>query len=726
MLNVKTKYGRLVQRAVSAAAVLTAVSAAIPMTGYIASADTAVSSSASSASGSSTEQGSSDMKKALAIVKNRYAIPEEYTAFDYSASESNTRKIFQFTWKTDDGKKAIKATVKGGVITSFTVSSNQHTSTPGFCPMTDAEYKAKAMNYVYQLNPELKGMLTFTSMRYTASSDSVYLYFDQSYKDVKITQRNFFVTLNKYTGELVSYSGDYWENAEYIEPGKALSQDKIKEIYRQDTTLKPYYRISYDQNNNQIVNIVYQPSPSEIYDAVTGELSSMSEDYRSYMDTSNAAYAAGAADTTAESVEEDAADEGGFTDAEISAVKELSGLLSTDELTKLLYKDKYLGLTSDYMLQSSNYYKNEYTDGRTEYLCTLNYVINTSKKYSYISVNCNAETGRIISFWSRKPGATSKLDVSAANKLANEAAKYYMGDKFSEYTASTDNTKPSASTGDYTETQRYMSYLRYVNNIQVSGDNVSISVNSEGEVISFNYTYTEADFGDGKVISEETVFKKLFEQKDMDLLFRGFSDLESNPHIYLTYYMSDWYMNAKTGKLCNYSGTTLSESDDKSSACPYTDIADSAYKAEIETLYRHSIKLSNDDKLKPSNAVTYSEMSSLINNIMNVETYYDYYNEVGVYKNFVENTEESEKKYITRAEMAEMFVKAMGLSQAAELDGIYKAPYADIPENHEKAGYIAIAKALSFIPNTEKLNPDSLVSREYALHCVYQYIAGQR
>lgn len=695
-----------------------AISAAPAAYAETASASTSV--TAESASEDSSTNNSDDMKAALTIVKSRYDIPEEYTVFDYSASKYRGRKKFVFTWRTEDNKSYINATVYGGVITSFNSSPEEFSSSSSmsFCPFSDSEYKTKAMNYVYQLNPGLKGMLSFISMRYSISSSDVRLYFSLVYKGVEIDDNSIYVVLDKETGELKSYSGDYWDDGAYTEPGTALSREEIQAIYREDVTLKPYYRISYDSEGNQLVNIVYTTSDSVLYDAATGEDSTIWDDYNKYMNTSR--YTNGEV-VVEEADSEESYDMGAgvevttatadvsFTESELKSMDEVDGLLSADEVTKLLYKDKYLGITSKYKLDSSYLTKSE-GDDSTTYTWSLSYNLNTEDDYSYVSVNCDAISGKVISFYKSSASSKKEIDVDDANELAAAAAEYYMGDKFDEYVAKTSNTSPVSSTKDYTETSRTLYYVRYVNNIEVTGDTVNIRVNSAGEVTSFSYNYTDADFGDGKVISTSTAFDKLFEQKEMRLYYDGFRDLESKSHIYLLYTMDNWYINAKTGKLCNYNGIEITDST-TSDDCPYTDIEDSAYKDEIEILYRHGVFLTTEDTLSPKKAVTEKEFTAMLNSLMSSSYYY-----------INSATDANTSVSITRTDMAKVLVNRLNLTAAAELDGIYKSPYSDVAEDDENVGYIAIAKAYGLLPNTDSISPDSLVSREYALHCIYNYV----
>lgn len=690
-----------------------------------------------------TEKASSDsksdvseeeqMKNALALVKSKITIPESYSSFTYSTGKNQGMRSYNFTWTDPSSSDSYSAEVTGDIITAY--QAPYHNSwNRGISSHNPSYFVNKALSWVYKVNPSMKGFLTKSNVWLTLSSDEVYVSFDRTFGGIKVNngENSVGVTLNKYTGDIIDYSGTWWQNAEFVSAAGALSQEDIKKIYCDEVTIKPYYRIYTDYaTGKKKTNIVYEPLNSYAYDALTGKHSSMEDDYAKYMDTDLYDNGVGLDGYAEEVVEDEAAVEApatgvSFTDEELAAAADLSTMLTSEQFKALAVKDKYMGITDKYLVKNFNIDRNINAECGYSISCTM--MINNKTDSRSVNITADAKSGKIMSFYSYSDESRAEINVKKATTLANSALKYYYGDIADEYKADTGNSAPVQSSGSYKETSRTMRYNRYVNNIQVTDNYINITVNSAGKVTSvYSRHDKDVDFGDGLIINKETALKLLCEQQDMELSYDGFLDLESKPHVYLRYEMPSWRINGVNGKLCDYEGKPSAKAEKSSDTCPYKDIAKSPYKSEITALYEHNVKIFEGGEFKPTEKMTFKEFTQLLDAV----TGYGY-EPVPLEEDVLEEdvsadsgaAETASDRYFTRMTLAKEFVRAAQADKFAKYTSIYRSPFTDVSSKDENVGYAALAYAMGAVKagSDGKFYPNAYVTREYAYHCAYNYL----
>lgn len=709
---------------------------AVPFTAFAevnsAAAQTASASSEKKDTASEEEQ----MKNALALVKSRITIPESYSSFTYSTGKNQGMRSYNFTWTDPSSSDSYSAEVTGNIITAYQAPHHNNWNM-GISSHDPSYFVNKTLSWVYKVNPSMKGFLTKSNVWLTLSSDEVYVSFDRTFGGIKVNngENSVRVALNKYTGDIISYNGNWWQNAEFVSSAGALSQENIKKIYCDEVTIKPYYRIYTDYaTGKKKTNIVYEPLNSYAYDALTGKHSSMEDDYAKYMDTDlydNGMALDGAGDIIEETVEEDCAEESpatgvSFTEEELAAAADLSTMLTSEQFKALAVKDKYMGITDKYLVKNFNIDRNINAECGYSISCTM--MINNKTDSRSVNITADAKSGKIMSFYSYSDESRAEINVKKATTLANAALKYYYGDIADEYKADTGNSAPVQSSGSYKETSRTMRYNRYVNNIQVTDNYINITVNSAGRVTSvYSRHDKDVDFGDGLIINKETALKLLCEQQDMELSYDGFLDLESKPHVYLRYEMPSWRINGVNGKLCDYEGKPSAKAEKSSDTCPYKDIAKSPYKNEITALYEHNVKIFEGSEFKPTEKMTFTEFTRLLDTV----TGYGY--EPAPLEEVIEDipddgssavSKTAPSEYFTRMTLAKEFVRAAQAERFAGYTSIYKSPFTDVSSKDENLGYAALAYAMGAVKAGKdgKFYPNAYVTREYAYHCAYNYL----
>ena len=702
----------------------------------------------------STTKATSDesqvaMKEALTIVKKRVKIPAEVSEFDYSTTENHGTRSFSFEWTTPENAKesrSIDVSITGGIITHYRDSKNSsygRYGDPELAKLSDKQLLEKAKGYIKQLNPEIADSVKLEIGYLDLFSDNATVFFDRYENGVIVEGNMGSVTMNQDTGALGEFDVSWWDNAEFADPKSAKSEKDVKELYKKLCTLTPYYKIYSDYEYNektkesewkQKVALVYDSDMHSEIDAFTGKKSTIWDDmkaaggrrfYGDYgnIETDDDVYSeAGAAE-----------EEVDFTQAELEKIEQDNNLVKTDEAFELMKKDKFVALTDDYKL--SNYYiyytTDEKTDEETFYL-SLHYEVkdgakNGFKGYSDVSVELDGETGEVL--WLRKYGNNQtmpKLNVTDANNIAKEVTKTYAKDIISGYKASSDNTAPLKSwkidKKTYYEEAREFTYDRYVNGIQVWGEKISVTVDSNGVVTDYEVNHTEdVVFPNADRLTTDEAFEKLYEQMDFEYYYDGWVTKDGKVKTYLIYRMNSFYLNAKTGKVCNWNGTEkktyISAGDAK-----YSDIKGISQENAILTLQKYGVVLTTDSKFRPNDVITEDDFASLLCSVLGgydvaVE---DDVEEEGSQKK--DNGKDPKHLETTLREAAKMF-GSLYLPYDVAAMKIFKSPFSDVKDSDKDAGYIAVANEKKFITGTNgKLNGDGTITRAEAIQMMYDYL----
>ncbi len=728
-------------------------SAAMPMSIY------AVPDSSTTSSTSDT-----DLQTALTTVKKRIKIPDELTEFEYSTNESYKTKVYNFTWhKKDEYSPRLEVNVVGNIITYYNYydSSNRYYRNASIAKLSNDQIIAKAKEYVYQLDPSFKDKVKFEIDYLSINDDNVNVSFTRYENNIPVTSNYGAVTINKNTGELISFSANWWENASFDSPKKAKTEKEIEEAYKSLCKLTPYYKISTDYNTNKkTARIVYEPGFNSEIDAFTGEKSTIWEDMNEaeggtpYYGGYGGYYDNAAADSA--EVEEAPLDGGAgvsFTEAELKKIEIDKSLITPEKAFEQLKKDKFAALTDDYEIKSYNIYSDETNDRpvplttaensdskekekEPDYYMSINFSVksklqDTYEGYKNISVQINAKTGNVIyiSKYGRS-GDLPKLDVSKAKSIADSAAKTYAKDIISGYKSDKSNSDPVETWGknnEYYETSREFIYNRYVNGIQVYGDKIYVSVDSEGTVTYYDFSHTkDVKFPSADILSTDEAFAKLYEQQDFDYYYDGWISKDGKVKTYLLYQMDSFYINAKTGKLCTWSGEDRNESVD-TRKIKYTDIKGIPQEKAILELQRHGAMLSKDKKFRPNDNIEYQEFETLLYSALNGGVAANEEVLVPEEVSSENSTKADTSKYITREQAAVIFAKASGFGSYAELKGIYKTPFSDVKSSNENIGAIAIAYSKGFLKGENgKFGGEKNITRAEAAQIIYDYIINNQ
>lgn len=731
---------------------------------------------APSAAYSAGKKEDASMKAALTTVKKRIDIPEELTEFTYAESKVYGQTGYNFNWTTPNGAKeykSINVSIIGGVITEYSRQGfgdddGFQSRDPKLAKLTQQEVLAKAKESFKKLNPDIYSECNFELRNLSLTSSKARIAISRNVNGIDVSNNGGSIRINQNTGELVNMNLEWWDGAKFSDPKTAKTEAEIQEAFKSLCTLTPYYRISYNwddesKKSKPTVRIVYSPDFTDEIDAYTGKASTIWEDMkkaggsRYYGDVMYANPATGI-------MTEDAADVGDavydfdeevdFSEAELKKLEQNAKLLKSGDVTALLKKDKFVALTDNYKLKNYNVSSRKDENGKESFTMYVSYELETDKPaaneyYRYINVNLDAESGKVLSL--NKYGDTSetdefaKLDVKKANAVAEKVAKTYAKDIISRYKADKSNTEPVKPIGtidvwdnetntkfeenEYEKSRRFV-FNRFENGIQVTNNTIRVTVDSNGVVTRYDFDHAEnITFPKADIISADEAFKKLFEQEKFEKYYDCWITKDGEFKTYLLYDMGSFTLNAKTGKMCNWDGSPRDTSSMSYHIdAKYSDIKDIPQRDAILEMQKYGVTLRTDGKkFLPNTPISEEEFSNLLAELfneavaINEEAYADDGSPEAKAK---AEAAKKDKAETTRREAAVMFAQMYDHNNIAGIKGIFKSFYSDIKSSDENAGHIAIAYAKGFFGKTAdgQFHGDKVITRAEAVQLVYDYL----
>lgn len=706
---------------------------------------------------STSSESNVEMKAALTKVKQRVKIPDELTEFTYSTGKSYGTKVFNFVWRTKGGSnyREINVSIVGDIITYYNDSKvrTDYSQEPTFAKLSEEKLISKAEGYIKQLDPKISGNVKTKLSRYSLRGSTATVSFTRYVNGIEVKSNSGTVTLNKDTGELSSFSASWWDNADFPSPKSAMTEKEIEAEYKKMCTLTPYYAITTDwTTHKKSAAIVYEPDFTSEIDAFKGEPSTIWEDMRKAGGTRFYGY-------YSDNVSDDAADfdnesmnaatggsDGGvtFSAEELKKIQLDKKLITPEKAFETLKKDKFAALTDDYTISSYDIYS-ETMDIPTpleleedsaankkqpeeKFYLQISFRIkdelkNTYAGYKTINVTLNARTGELLNMQKYSSSAKlPKLDVGEAKAVAQAAAEQYAKDMYSKCRPDAANSAEVKTWSGGYETSRRFVFNRYVNGIVVKGNYVAVTVNSAGTVTGFETNWTDdVKFPSAKILDTDKAFDKLYSQRDFNYYYTGWITKDGKVKVYLLYQMDGFYLNAKTGKLCTWSGGVPFDYSGGQNV-NYTDIKGIPQEQAILTLQKYGVTLTSESKFRPEEAITKEEFSRLVTNLGGI-----YYDDVIDIEDDEDVTAVKKPAALTRTDAAVIFASRFDNGGILKLKGIYKTPFSDVKSSDENIGYIAVAYAKGFIPKGDgKFRGKATVTRAEAMQMLYDYIKSNK
>ncbi|MFE8696172.1 YcdB/YcdC domain-containing protein [Cytobacillus sp. FJAT-53684] len=352
------------------------------------------------------------------------------------------------------------------------------------------------------------------------------------------------------------------------------------------------------------------------------------------------------------------------------------------------------------------------------------------------NLELDKHTGEIIQYHDlknevlRDQGESQKTGQVLSSKDAlNQAVKYlkqYSPSYLHNYVMPSGETYFDEDRGVY-----HFTFPRVVNDIPVMGDQLSVSVSTDGALLGLNVNQSAIEKWPSteKVISKEKAQATFFENLSLDLSYtkEGFDQKQSHYHlVYTPKFNKSPYssLDANTGEWSN-----SFEKNRPAVSHPWAE-------KELNHLIQSGIIDVGD--VKTFNADSKITKGAALEIIMKSLTqfYIEYYPGQSNTSQSFDNIKpdhplyqvveravtlevlDKEKatfdldKRLTREELAVWYIRLLGLEQAAKNQGIYQLKFADAKDvKTENIGYVALAHSLGLLTtNNNKFNPKQEVT----------------
>ncbi len=644
---------------------------------------------------------SEDMKRVLETVKSRIGNTDEYDSFESGSHYyEGEEQQFNFDWQnTETGACLYVTALADGTILRYSYYDDSEKSVPISQMLTKDEYRVSAENFVKQLNPDIFDDIKFGSPFVNSREVSFDITLCKNGYPIKNTGGMIEIDL---TGKkLLSFYIHGFNNENKYETGDVISKEEALKSFKEKLGAELYYSVDYELDDNKeekrTISPKYRTVGEDKYiSALTGETVSCSDDYAIPLYKEESAYST-ASDYAGN----------GFSDAEIDEIENIEKLISPEKAFNTVMNIKCADFPYvKFEDVSKSLTKSGYGEKR-QY--SFRYSDNSEKDgfYRGFYASVDAESGEITNFnafsYSESDGKASEISDEDAAKTADNALRELAPKKYGEYKL--ENTE----NGDCL-------YQRYVNDIPVDIDTVSISVNPDSKKVThYNISYTDETFPSVEnVITKDEAEEILLSNADYEICYIYDGESEEYKLCY-SFLDGAGIVDAKTGE---YEGFTVSELED------YGDVTRHYAEGAANALLQADIGFAGGE-LKPDEPVLQKEFAALVLNVIkdngNILISDDIdYEWIYECSDFILPEEKNADGNVTRIDAAKFIARAMGYGNIAKLD-IYRPMFNDIKND---VGYASILAGLNILSGDGNGNfiPDGVLTRAQALIMIYNYL----
>lgn len=692
-----------------------------------------------------------ELENAIKIAKTKFPIPDNYK-FESNINTSGTKKIYHLSWRSADTQDSTSINVSvdgnGAIVDYNKYSPTDYIQNKKLPKLSKQEAKAKAEESIERIEPGLLKNLRYTeSDQNSIMETGYYLNYYRVVNGVSFYNDRVYVSVNRDTGELRSYSRQWTDNLKFPAVTNPISVDKAEEAYVKNLGLKLIYKYS---NTDDVMKAyaVYVPvydNSNYAVDAFTGERQRLFSNY--YVGFTDQAL-----NSTAKANLRAAAGEGVILNPdEIKAVEDAAKLMSQEEAEKIARSSKFIGISTDHKLQS--YYLGTNWPDKNEYMWSLQFnkpAGDTAKYDEYTSVTINAKTGVITSFYRGAPKTDNlklKYDIAAAKKEIDA----FLSENYPEYYKQLEYDKQTSENNSYyngtiANANYSFVYSRLVNGIAFPDNGININYdNLSGTIIGFNLNwYNDMSFpAVDKAIGIEAASRKLFESVGLGLEYKfeyvnsdgsdkSYISSPENAKVLLVYSLKPdkpLSIDANTGSLLDYNGTAYKEAVKVN----YTDIKGNYAEEKIKVLAENGIYLEGTE-FKPKAEITQLDFLILLSKTLNyygpiitlkssskdVDELYAYLQREGI----VKAGEKAPSSYVTRENALKFIIRALKYDKAADIKGIYNCSFQDKDKiDQNLIGYVTIAAGLGIVNNKSAyFRPKDKLTRSESAVIIYNYL----
>ena len=642
------------------------------------------------------------LQAVLLKVKNKIDIPDALSEFESEIANYDDEVYYSFIWHDEEYAKSLSVTsdAEGRIMSVNNYSFD--TSDLRVSPVSKEQVIAFADSFVAKALPEIKSELKFDESSYDVSQTlrySLTYIREKNSVPVKNNTVNISICIND-KGELcirnMTVNIDY--NATFAPKSGEIAD--YESAYKEAFPIELVYRNKYDWENgeNKITPELIYRIENEGYIAVeNGE--NIIEDFDMIFDAGSGA------------VGDSANKNESFTEAELTEISKIDGLLSAEQVTSKVKTLDGIRFPNGVSLESSALYKNN----NNEYIYNISYSSGEKAEYSYVRLSAYADSGKLISFTC---GGEDYWDdstlTSAQMKSAEARIEAFLKNVAPEEFASVVKMEIGAQ-GSVVSAN----YRRVISGVAHETDGIRIAYSTKKSCITSYYlNFTKADFADPSgVIDADAAYDALLRYAPIEKLYVK-SDGKYVECLGLSKYNT--VVDAFTGEIKNVKTEEKQE-------FAYTDIAGHWVEDYAKKLSEMQIGLSGDT-LRPSTAISQVDLLRLLSNGI-YGKYYNNYSEDELYSTLIQNGIISEEERaptaaVSREDAFVYIIRFAGLEKIAKLSDIFKVSYPDAKLlSADKIGYCAILSGLGVIcGNGGYLRPNECLTRAEALALLYRYL----
>ncbi|TQR18720.1 YcdB/YcdC domain-containing protein [Psychrobacillus soli] len=364
---------------------------------------------------------------------------------------------------------------------------------------------------------------------------------------------------------------------------------------------------------------------------------------------------------------------------------------------------------------------------------SIQYMYNYGNSGTGSSLEINKNTGEITQYHDitshlleqigENPKTENPLSKEAALAQAVKYLKEWAPSHLHNYAMPVDEPYIEERLGTY-----HFNFPRIVNGIVVMGDQIGVSVGTDGSLNSLYVNYQEVENWPSidKVISAEDAEAKLKEALSLKLNYMKQGRDEDNHHYDLVYspiFNEDpfGFLDANTGEWKNSYGGNSTSVISHPSAGEELNYLINAKILDIKNKkdFNADASISKGEALKiVMNSLTYFYSGSYYGGRDNSHQTFDNIDpkhplyqpieralEMGVIKPTSKSFDVD--SLVTREEVAAWYIRVLGLEQAAKHSDIYKLNFADANKvKKEYTGYVALASSMGLVETDQnKFNP---------------------
>lgn len=649
------------------------------------------------------------LENAISKSKQLFNITDDYDIFDSSVSSYDSGTVFYLSWNDSKGKLGgISVSLySNGNIISYNKYKAYYEKESKLPSITKEEGLDLAIENIKKISPNLADNLKYkeTNEPINPKSQEYNYEFLRTVNKVPYLDNNLIVSIDKTSGELLSYNLNWDYNLAFPDKNGIMSLNKAKSLYKEKIGLDLVYKKDYTTE---------EPSLYLVYTSLYGNKGIKAKDGSLFN------YKRKTVDDFDKGEEHIGIDEK-------KTISSISNLLSEKQAVESARKE--LNIDNSYIAKDINLYS--YWKNKGKYAWTMN----LSKKdendliYNY-NVSIDASTGDLISFSYDAPfveASEIKYDWESALTIAKEYIEKRDPDKIEEIELFDDSSDELAN-----EEQYCFNFIRKHNGAYVAGDSITIDVDGRnGQVVGYNIEWYNGKFPDTpiniqledayNIMSEEIGFRLEYikeDKEDSEKIVLGYLPSPNKPLI----------ISAETGEILDSSGKQFKEN----TVQRYKDIDDSYAKDKIEILAEHGVVIPSN-RFKPKEKITQSEFLSLLikANIPNfnlddersIDNLYNYLINIKV----ISEDEKAPDKKITREEGVKYIINLMRYDKLAKANYLYKDIFKDSSDiDPELKGYISVAHGLNIIEGYNGyIRPKEELSRQDAAIMIYNYLFNE-